>query len=73
MAGTSSSHAQPQNPKLALFGQLAQPHLSCGPRRRWRDVIRKDLKKIEVDKSEWYEEACRSRPGLRVICRLGLE
>ena len=41
--------------------------------KRWRDVIRKDLKDIEVDEDEWYEEAVRSRPGWRAMCRLGME
>ncbi len=56
-------------PKSALFGWLIQPRPRCGPRRRWRDVIKKDL----VNESVWYEEACRSRPGWRAMYRLGLE
>ncbi len=31
------------------------------------------LKEIEVDEKEWYEEACRSRPGWRTLRQLGLE
>ena len=60
-------------PKSALFGWLPQPRPRCGPRKRWRDVIRRDLKDIELDESEWYEEACRSRAGWRALCRMGLE
>ena len=59
-------------PKLALFGWLPQPRPRCGPRRRWRDVIRKDLKVIEIDEREWYTEAT-SRGGWKAVCRTGLE
>ena len=56
-----------------LFGWLPQKHPRCGPRRRWRDMIRKDLRDIEVKEDEWYEEATRSRAGWRDTCRLGME
>ena len=48
-------------PKLAVqitcpaSPSLTQPHPRYGPRRRCRDVIRKDLKEFEMDKSKWYE------------------
>ena len=38
-------------PKLALFGWLPQVRPRCGPR-RWKDVIRRDLKDIEMDESQ---------------------
>ena len=62
-------------PKLhvALFGWLPQPRPRCGPRRRWRDVIRRDLRDIEVGDDEWFEEATLSRAGWREICREGVE
>ena len=60
-------------PKSALFGWLPQPRPRCGPRKRWRDVVRKDLKDIEVEESEWYEEARKSRAGWRALYRAGLE
>ena len=60
-------------PKFCLFGWLTEPRPRCGPRRRWRDVIKWDLQEIDVDESEWYEEACSSRAGWRAICRLGLD
>ena len=61
-----------RTPKAVLFGWLSQPRPRCGPRRRWKDVIRKDLKDIEVNEDEWYEEATRSRPGWRATCKLGM-
>ena len=60
-------------PKSALFGWLPQPRPRCGPRRRWRDVIRRDLRDIEVGEDEWFEEATLSRAGWREICREGVE
>ena len=60
-------------PKAALFGWLPQPRPRGGPRRRWRDVIKKDLKQIDVEETEWYEEACRSRTGWRALCRAGMQ
>ena len=60
-------------PKSALFGWLPQPHPRCGPRRRWKDVIRRDLTDIEVGEDEWFEEATLSTAGWREICREGVE
>ena len=48
-------------PKSVLFGWLPQAHPRCGPRRRWKDVVRRDLKDIDVEDSGWYSEARRSR------------
>ena len=36
-------------PKTTLFSWLPQACPRCGPRRRWRDVIRRDLKDIGVE------------------------
>ena len=47
---------------------VAQAHPWCCLRRRWRDVVRKDLKDIGVEEGEWYEEAQRSRAGWREMC-----
>ena len=60
-------------PKSALFGWLPQPCPRYSPRKRWRDVIKKDLAAIDVDENEWYKEACQFRAGWRAIYRLGLE
>ena len=37
------------------------------------DVIRRDLKDIEMDESKWYEEATTSRAGWKAAYRLGLK
>ena len=47
-------------PKSVLFGWLPQ---ACPRRKKWKDVVRKDLKDIDVEESEWYTEARRSRGG----------
>ena len=52
-------------PKSLQFGWLPESRPRCGPRRRRRDVIRKDLKDFSVAESKWYEEAGRSRAGWR--------
>ena len=60
-------------PKSALFGWLPQPRPRCGPRKRWRNVIKKDPAAIDVDENELYKEACQFRAGWRVIYGLELE
>ena len=60
-------------PKSVLFGWLPQPRPRCGPRKRWRDVVKKDLNVIEVEEDEWYAEATRSRAGWKTMCGLGLQ
>ena len=60
-------------PKQSLFGWLPQPRPREGPRRRWRDIIRKDLKSIGVNEDEWYEDATLSRAGWRSIYRSTIE
>ena len=59
-------------PKVMLFSWLPQPQHRCGPRRRWRNVVRKDLRNVEVGEHEWYAEASRSRAGWIALCRVGL-
>ena len=48
-------------PKICLFSWLSQPRPRGGPRLRWRDVIRKDLKVIGVSEDKWYDEVSASR------------
>ena len=59
-------------PKSTLFGWLPQPRPRCGTRKRWRDVIRKDLKDIEMNENTWYTEATESREGWKAKCSLGI-
>ena len=60
-------------PKTMLFGWLPQPRPRCGPRKRWRDVVCKDLKEVGLEEDEWYREATRSRAGWRAMYRNRLE
>ena len=59
-------------PKTVLFGWLTQPRPRSGPRKRWRDMVKKDLQQIKVKEEEWYDEAVLSREGWRATCRLQL-
>ena len=59
-------------PKSVLFGWLSEPRPRYGPRKRWRDIIRKDLAYIGVDENKWYEEATKSRAGWRALCHCGI-
>ena len=60
-------------PKICLFSWLPQPRPRGGPRLRWRDIIRKDLKAIGVSEDRWYDEASVSRPRWRTAYKKGLE
>lgn len=60
-------------PKKILFGWLAKTRPAGGPRKRWRDHIRKDLKLVGVSESDWYYEATRSRNAWRAVYRVGLD
>ena len=59
-------------PKLAFFGWLPHPRPPGGPRKRWKDQIRADLKVAGISESVWHEEAL-SRAEWRANYRLGLE
>ena len=43
-------------PKMCLFGWLPQKQPCGGPRRRWRDLAKKDLKAMEIG-VDWYNVA----------------
>ena len=60
-------------PKQTLFGWLPESRPRGGPRRRWRDLIRRDLKVIEVEEEQWYREATTSRAGWRAAYQVGME
>ena len=59
-------------PKSLLFGWLPQFHPRCGPKKRWRDIIRKDLKDIHISKTERYREARKSRVEWKALGQHGL-
>ena len=44
-------------PKICLFSWLPQTRPQGGPRRRWRDLAKKDLKAVGVSDGCWYGEA----------------
>ena len=44
-------------PKICLFGWLPQTRPCGGPRRRWRDVVKRDLKVVGMNVCNWYSEA----------------
>ena len=60
-------------PKSVLFGWLPEPRPRCGPRKRWRDVLRQDLKFIDVAETDWYRESRTSRAEWRALCHSGME
>ena len=58
-----------RTPRKCLFGWLPQPRPRGGPRKRWRDVVRCDLREREIDENEWMELATESRRGWRAAYR----
>ena len=59
-------------PKKILFGWLPQKRPAHGTKMRWRDKVRKDLKKIDIDEGRWFKEA-QERGSWRTKCSQGLE
>lgn len=59
-------------PKSILFGWLPQPRPRCGPRKRWRDEIRTDLKEIKVPECDWYKTATSSRSAWKTAYKQGV-
>ncbi len=59
-------------PKKKLFGWLPQRRPAHGTRMRWRDCVRKDLNRFNIDDRKWYQLA-QDRSGWRRSCRTGLE
>ena len=51
-------------PKITLFSWLPQPRPRCGPKRRWRDVVKKDLQVANIKLTTWYDEAQHRREWL---------
>ena len=44
-------------PKITLFSWLPQSRPPGGPRRRWRDLVKKDIKDAGIAENTWYKEA----------------
>ena len=62
-----------RTPKACLFGWLPQACPQGGPRLRWRDVIRKDLRVMGIKEDQWYDEASTSRSGWKSRCQTEIE
>ena len=58
-------------PKMCLFGWLPKTRPPGGPRRRWRDVAKKDLKAVKIDEDTWYDKALNRQEWLDT-CREGV-
>ncbi len=58
-------------PKRLLFGWMPQPRPAHGTKMRWRDKVRKYLKKVHIEEDEWYSIA-QERGHWRAACREGL-
>ena len=44
-------------PKKTLFSWLPQTRPCGGPRRRWRDLLKRDMKEAGIPENSWYDEA----------------
>ena len=44
-----------RTPKLLLFGWLPQRRRAHGTKMRWRDRVRKDVKKFKIDEVGWFQ------------------
>ena len=70
--GPCCSDGRTSNPKMVLFGWLPQTRPPGGPKKIWRDMIRQDLKDLEISESEWYKQASQG-DCWQTIYRKGLE
>ena len=43
-------------PKMALFSWLPQIRSGGGPRRRWRDLVKRDMKAAGISEAIWYDD-----------------
>ena len=59
-------------PKRLLFGWLSHPRPMHGCKLRWRDRVRKDLKRFKMDEGRWYRDS-KERGVWRSQCREGLD
>ena len=59
-------------PKRLLFGWFTHRRPMHGCKLRWRDRVRKDLKRFKIDEGKWYRDA-KERDIWRAQCREGLD
>ena len=52
VAGSCGTH---MIPKFLLFDWLTQLRPQGDPCRRWRNVVRKDLREVKIGEEEWYD------------------
>ena len=58
--------------KKLLFGWLPQRRPAQGTKLRWKDKVRKDLKKFNIEEDSWFHTA-QERGPWRVRCKEGLD
>ena len=58
-------------PKKMLFGELRKRRAFHGPKRRWKDLVMKDLQAIGA-KENWYQ-LCQDRKGWYDQCCEGVD
>ena len=61
-----------RTPKITMFSWLPQTHPQGGPRRRWRDLVKSDLKAVGIQERGWYKEA-QHRNQWYVTCKKGFQ
>ena len=58
-------------PKITMFSWFPQTRPQGGPRKKWRDLVKPDLKDVGIQVRGWYEEA-QHRKQWYVTCNEGL-
>ena len=52
-------------PKMCFFGCLSEKRPQGGPKKCWKDIIRKDLNNLNIPESRWYDLANKLRSAWR--------
>jgi len=58
--------------KICLFSWFSHSYPFCGPRRRWRDLVKHDLKNVGINNGYWYDQA-QERGKWRFVCSQRVE
>ena len=58
--------------KITLFGWLSLPRPKCEPKRRWRDVVKRDLQAANINVNTWYDNS-QHRKGWIKACNDGAD